>query len=139
MYYISSRDEMYLQHYGVLGMKWGVRRDASRAYTKALQKKKRLDDKSAKLSVKASKKQLKATKKMSKATSMDEMKKGMKAQVKANKLNRKAAKYQNKGRKWVAKMDKIFAEYEIKRVPAHTTKDGRKLVESYVVTKVNND
>jgi hypothetical protein len=136
--YISSHDEMYLQHYGVLGMKWGVRRNASKAYSKALQKKKRLEDKSAKLSVKASKKQLAATKKMSKATSMDDMKKGLKVQVKANKLNKKAAKYQQKGRKWVKKMDKTFADYEITRVPASTTANGRKLTESYVVKKVND-
>lgn len=132
-------DTTQLQHYGVLGMKWGVRRDASKAYTKAVQKKKRLDDKSAKYSVKAAKKQLSATKKLSKATSMGEMKKGLKVQVKANKLNRKAAKYQNKGRKWVSSMDKTFAEYEIKRVPARTTSDGKKLVESYVVRKVDNE
>lgn len=134
-----GNNDTQLQHYGVIGMKWGVRRDPSKAYAKAVQKKKRLDDKSAKLSAKATKKQLTATKKMSKATSMGEMQKGLKIQMKANKLDRKSAKYQKKGRKWVSKMDKTFAEYEIKRVPAHTTRDGKKLVESYVLKKVENE
>lgn len=32
-------DSEYLAHYGVLGMKWGVRKDPSKAYGKAIKKK----------------------------------------------------------------------------------------------------
>ena len=33
-----------LQHYGVIGMKWGVRRNPSKAYGRAMFKKKRIDN-----------------------------------------------------------------------------------------------
>lgn len=45
-----------LQHYGVLGMKWGVRKNPQRAYEKANAKMTKLDKKAVKKQVKAVKK-----------------------------------------------------------------------------------
>lgn len=36
----NSNHSQELHHYGVLGMKWGVRRNPSKAYSKAVDKKK---------------------------------------------------------------------------------------------------
>lgn len=46
-------NESELKHYGVLGMKWGVRKDPKKAYEKAKKKMAKLDDKATKATRKA--------------------------------------------------------------------------------------
>ena len=59
-----------LCHYGVLGMKWGVRRgNSSKAFAKASKKKNKLDKKANEYNLKSAKLKYKANKKMTKATS----------------------------------------------------------------------
>lgn len=104
-----------LAHYGVLGMKWGVRKDPSRAYSKAVKKKTKLDKKSVKLNLKASKKQYKAAKKLKRAVTEVDRDKAIQLQVKASKMGYKSAKLQEKGRKWVKAMDEVFANYKVEK------------------------
>ena len=141
-YNVTSEE---LCHYGVIGMKWGVRRNPSKAYAKAVRKKHKIDAKSAKLGVKGAKMQLEATKKMSKATSMSTMKDGLKAQAKANKKTLKSEKLQKKGVKWSKKMDQTFASYSITRIPNGNVTSGKNFVyrhmygnDSYEVAKVDD-
>ena len=53
-YYITTDGE--LRHYGVVGMKWGVRRNPTKAYERASKKMKKLQDKADKAKIKYGKK-----------------------------------------------------------------------------------
>ena len=131
-----------LQHYGVLGMKWGVRRNPSRAYAKAVRKKNVLERKSAKLAVKSAKYEKKSIRKEMHSTSESQYKKARKLHFKSNKLNLKSARLRNKGLKWEKQMEKVFSSYDIKRVPDGNIAAGKSFVykqlygnASYEVTK----
>jgi hypothetical protein len=138
VFYTGDLNHNYLAHYGVLGMKWGVRRNASKAYVKAVKKQRKIEDKASKLQVKSAKKQLKATKKMANSTTKAGMMKGLKLQAQANKLNLKSAKLQRKAINWVNQMNKTFAGYDVERVPATQVARGKNFVDNYIVTKVDN-
>lgn len=124
-----------LQHYGVKGMKWGVKRNPSKAYTKAMKKKRRLETRSADLALKSAKLENKYLKKDAKATTVKQIAKARKLHAKATKLNLKSAKLRNKGVKWVNAMDKTFAGYSVKQIPRETILGGQKYV--YELTKAD--
>lgn len=105
-YEIYKSDELY--HYGVLGMKWGVRKgNASGAYTKASKKLNRLDRKADRAVEKAYNKKEKADRKAS--SFFATQKSARKADFKAQKALRKATIKANKARKWLHEMEKTFA------------------------------
>lgn len=111
-----EQNNQELQHYGVLGMKWGVRKNPSRAYAKAVKKKEKLEKKSTDLNLQAAKYRSKALKKSAKATSEKQHQKARKLEFKANKLSLQSAKLEQKGLKWAKAMDKTFAGYDITRL-----------------------
>lgn len=126
-----------LAHYGVLGMKWGVRKNPSKAYTKAVKKKEMLERKSVRYNLKSAKLRSKALKKSTKATSEKQYQKARKLEFKANKLAIRSAKYQKKGLKWVKAMDKTFRGYDIKSLSKDEISAGKKY--AYEVTKREKD
>lgn len=84
----------FLEHIGVKGMKWGVRRgNQSRTFARASKKAIRLEKKSARLAKKGAKLQYKG----SKWGNFRKIRKGMR-------LSYKSTKYAEKARKWELKM-----------------------------------
>ncbi len=106
-YIITTNGE--LKHYGVLGMKWGVRRgNSARAYEKASKKLRKLDRKADKAVEKAYDKKAKADRKASSFFASE--KSARKADFKAQKAQRKAIVRANKARKWLHEMDRTFKQ-----------------------------
>lgn len=96
---------MYLEHYGVLGMKWGVRKNPDKAYAKAGRKLERLDTKVSKLSAKGAKREQKSLKKQRRASSALifqklKAKSASRATRKALKLYQKSQEVEVKAYRW---------------------------------------
>lgn len=93
----------FLEHIGVKGMKWGVRRgNASRTFARASKKAVRLEKKAVKLGKRGAKLQYKG----SKWGSFRKIRKGMR-------LSYKSTKYEEKARKWELKMAQHFQGVKI--------------------------
>lgn len=112
---IDKNGSPSLQHYGVLGMKWGVRHDRERAYQRASKK-------AGKLQAKADRKTVKAKKAMSRMPS-----RALRHipliyplyDFKVRSINAKqgsAARAQLKAEKWMKSMDKVFSETKLKDI-----------------------
>ena len=118
---IYNQDE--LAHYGVVGMKWGVRKgNYTKAYKKATKKAGKLEKKYNKANAKAAK----ANAKMSKNSTFKSNKKLLKRMRKAHKLSAKAAKAELRGAKWTAKMEQTFKGVKISDIDKEVLDAGRK-------------
>ena len=124
-----------LKHYGVVGMKWGVRRgNVSRAYAKAAKKANKLEKKYIKTNMKAAKLEVKAAKALRKAGGFSlgydtpRNQRAVRAQGKAAKITYKAAKIQKKHAKWVKEMSKTFANTSVKNIRQEDLDIGKKYV-----------
>lgn len=124
-----------LKHYGVLGMKWGVRRNPSKAYSKAVKKKNRLDSKSSNLQIKGAKTLKRANKRLKKASLPFEIDEAKQMQKQGEKMLLKSAKIRKRGQHWMQKMEKTFSGFNVERIETPDLAKGRDYV--YRLTKRN--
>ncbi len=108
-------EEEYLAHYGVLGMKWGVRHDRERAYARAVKKKNKLDAKAAKADEKAKKARAHTPSRLHRVTDLgiayyDRRMRSINAK------EAKAAKASIKAEKWVKSMERVFSETPLSEI-----------------------
>lgn len=120
-----------LQHYGVLGMKWGVRKDPDTAYSKAGAKLEKLDKKAQKLSAKGSRREQRALYKQGRASSAILFKK-TKARRAANATKKAVAVYQKaqraqvKAYRWNESMKKAFSGVKVNNMNSDYVTLGEK-------------
>lgn len=133
-----------LEHYGVLGMKWGVRRNPDLAYSKAGAKLSKLDSKVSTLTTKGAKREQKAIKKQRRASSAilfpkHKAKVASRATRKALKAYQKAQEKQIKAYRWNAEMKRAFANTKVNNANQSYVELGKKYSQMSIDSIMKNN
>lgn len=109
--------EEFLAHYGVKGMKWGVRKDraksTNRAFRRATKKARRLSKRANKFTVRGTKRQMRGARRNN-----------QKLHFKGLRDAHKGAKYQAKLDKWERAMREVFSEVDVSVLDDKTRAKG---------------
>lgn len=120
--------EESIKHYGVIGMKWGVKKNASRAYSRASKKLSKLDKKVIKSGNKVDK-SLRKYDKSRYGFSLDSEEETRAKGEKVKQTQYKHEKNLQKANKWYKTMEKTFSETSIKMTAEDTAKGANYLKE----------
>ena len=125
--YIVANGELY--HYGVLGMKWGVRKgNYSKAFAKASKKRKKLADKAVRAEIGSAKLERMALRREARAFTDRQYKRARKTQYNANKYRLKAGRLAKRGQKWQKQMEKVFKDVKVSDISKESLDAGREFV-----------
>lgn len=104
-----------LSHYGVRGMRWGVKKgNGNIAFAKAVGKAQKLEKRAEKLKVRGAKIQYKGAKRFN-----------QKKMVKGMRMTLKAAKIEKRARKWELKMAKELSTVSVKSLTPDQKEAGK--------------
>lgn len=132
-----------LQHYGVLGMKWGIRKDPHKAYEKSYKKLSKLDSNATKAAAKAGRKEVRSLRKQQRADSALVLQRH-KARVAARAIRRSErarARYVGKATRavsWYKQMEYEFGKTKIKDLNPSRSELGKKYVNVTIESMMQN-
>ena len=114
-------------------MKWGVRKNPTKAYHRALRKKQGLDETALKYDKKASAYKLKSLKaKAGGFLQPPNYRKSLRYESKSVRYELKAAAQRERGSKWMNSVASTFKDYKIEAVPGERVKVGMLFSARYV-------
>lgn len=129
--YVIALDENgspYLAHYGVLGMKWGVRHNPEKAYTKASKKLKALSKASDKALNKAGYYNSKANRRKIGSNKRE-------AEL-ARRAYSRSIRHSRKASKWIKAMKKEFSKQDVVSLDPELISLGDSMTERYRMLRV---
>lgn len=133
-----------LEHYGVLGMKWGVRKDPDRAYEKAGQKLSKIDRKANTFSIKGAAREQVAAKKQRRASGAllfpkTKAKAASRATRRALKTYQRSQEQQIKAYRWNEQMKKAFKDVKVSNLNPKYVSLGEKYSKMTLDSIMNNN